>query len=140
MSHNDSIEKEGANGNACASHDMIQDQVEDPSLALHNSFALLKDVCDSSHATETVNGDWEIRPLPQPITTNHISLTSDKLLVFIVLEPVKTGLKTAVTSSAAALNSVVILPKSWGDLADEESDHSLENDFTFHPMENSSIY
>jgi len=50
LSHNDSIETEGANGNACASQEMIQDQVEDPSLALHNSFALLKDVCDSSHA------------------------------------------------------------------------------------------
>jgi len=31
------------------------------------------------------------------------------------------------------------LPKFWEDLADEEYDHSLEKNLTFHAMENSSI-
>jgi len=86
----------------------------------HSVFAMSLISC-----TETINGDWEIRPLPQPITTNHISLTSDKLPIFLVLEPMKIGLETAVASSAAALNSLVIQPKSWGDLADEESNPYL---------------
>lgn len=70
------------------------------------------------------------QPLPQPITIYHTSLTRDKLPVFPVLELANTGLETTVSSSNAAQNNVALMPKFWGDLADEEIDHSLEKDLT----------
>ena len=79
------------------------------------------------------------QPMPQPIAANYISLTCDKLPVFPVLKPLNSRLEAAAASSAAAQNSVAILPKSWGDLIDEETDTTLEKELTFHLVENSSI-
>lgn len=61
-------------------------------------------------------------PLPQPITTYHDALTSDKLPFSHVLIP------ASVTSlpSAAALKSLKILSKFWGDEVEEGEDCSLE--------------
>jgi hypothetical protein len=56
------------------------------------------------------------QPLPQPITIYHTSLTRDKLPV---LEPMNIGLETTVSSSTADQNNVALMPKFWGDLADE---------------------
>jgi len=62
-------------------------------------------------------------PMPQPITTYHDNLTSDKLPFSHVLIP------ASITSlpSTAALKSVQILSKFWGDEVEEGEDCSLED-------------
>lgn len=78
------------------------------------------------------------QPLPQPITIYHTSLTRDKLPVFPALEPMNIGLETTVSSSTADQNNVALMPKFWGDLADEEIDHSLEKDLTLQLVKNTT--
>jgi hypothetical protein len=83
--------------------------------------------------------DLTMESLEKPITINYISLTCDKLPVFSVIKPVNSRLEAVAASSAAVQNSLAIMPKSWGDLTDEETDTTLEKELTFHLVENSSV-
>jgi hypothetical protein len=56
--------------------------------------------------------------MPQPITTKHTSLTSDKCPV---LEHANTKVHYAVELSSAAQRSVDILQKFWGDYTTERN-------------------
>lgn len=61
-------------------------------------------------------------PTPQPVTTNYASLTSDKLPSSQTWVPAS---KSSLCS-AAALKSVQILSKYWGDEVEEGEDHNVE--------------
>ena len=61
-------------------------------------------------------------PLPQPITTYHDALTSDKLPFSHILIPAS----VTPIPSAAALKSLKILSKFWPDEIEEGEDCSLE--------------
>ena len=47
-------------------------------------------------------------------------------------------METTVSSSTAAQSNVALMLKFWGDLADEEIDHSLEKDLTLQIVKNTT--
>jgi len=66
-------------------------------------------------------------PMPQPVTTSYASLTSDKL------PSSQTWVLASKSSlySAAALKSVQIHSKFWGDEVEEGDDHSVKEPMSF---------
>jgi hypothetical protein len=67
--------------------------------------------------------------MPQPITTSYTSLTSDKLPSSQILGPASKPSH----HSAAALKSVQILSKFWGDeVAEEDNNEALTSVFVQH--------